>query len=444
MKIIVWGINYAPELTGIGPFNTALCEFLAENGHSVEMVTSFAYYPEWKKNTQDQRRFYRNDQINGVTVRRCWAYIPRRTSAFRRIVHEGSFVVSSLARVILIERSSLFVVVSPPLLLGMAAWVASVVTRTPFVFHVQDLQPDAAVGLGMLKKGWLTKVLYKIESFAYAKAARVSGISNGMLEMFRKKSVPEGKLIMFPNGIRLPSTSANRGMFRARHRISENNFLAIYSGNLGVKQGLNILIEAAKELKVRRLARVNDSESGDLITIVVAGDGAMRNALVESVANAQLKNVLLLPLQSETEYREMLADANCTLITQQSGTGSFFFPSKLMSAAAAAKPVVTVADEDSELARAVRSGGFGINVLPDRPDLLANTLIMLSSEETQPSVQSKMGVAGIQFAQQFEMTSILKKFCEQLKAVVEGETIRPVARDHVIVSKKHDANSAGK
>src|SRR2546425_1041573 len=115
MRVIVWGINYAPEITGIAPHNVALCEFLKKQGADVE--------------------------------------------------------------------------------------------RAPFVFHVQDLQPDAAVGLGMLRAGWFTRVLYGLEAFAYRRAARVSGISEEILEAFRRKGVPEKKLILFPNGVAIPQRS---------------------------------------------------------------------------------------------------------------------------------------------------------------------------------------------------------------------------------------------
>lgn len=386
MNVIIWGINYAPELTGIAPFNSALCEFLIERGCNVEMVASFAYYPEWKKRKEDIGCIYRTDWVRGVKVHRCWAYVPRRVSALRRMVHEASFVLLSLLRVLRLKKPSIFVVVSPPLLLGIAAWIASVLKQAPFMLHVQDLQPDAAVGLGMLKEGWLTKMLYWIEGFAYAKAVRVSGISEGMLEMFRKKGVREQKVILFPNGVRLPAELSRPGLFRSRNRISEETFLAVYSGNLGIKQGLDVLIDASHELRIRE---ERESEGGiprEKIMIVIAGDGARRAVLSERIASMGIKNVLLLPLQSETGYREMLSDANCSLITQQSGTGSFFFPSKLLSALASGKPVLTVADEDSELAKAVRTGRFGMNVLPGRPDLLATALLRLAESDRRETV----------------------------------------------------------
>src|SRR5438093_683460 len=207
MRIIVWGINYAPEITGIAPHNVALCEFLQRQGEEVEMVTTFAYYPAWRKQAKDRRLLYRTDEINGVPVHRCWHFVPMRVSALKRILHEATFIFTSILRVLSLKRPDIYVIVSPPLLLGLAAWIVSTLKRAPFIFHVQDLQPDAAVGLGMLKPGMFTRLLYGLEALAYSKATRVSGISPEMIVSFRRKNIAAAKCIYFPNGVVLPKAS---------------------------------------------------------------------------------------------------------------------------------------------------------------------------------------------------------------------------------------------
>jgi colanic acid biosynthesis glycosyl transferase WcaI len=385
MKIAVWGINYSPELTGIAPFNRALCEYLASQGHQVGAITGFPYYPVWRKRDQDRGQWFRTEVLNGVVIRRCWLYVPTVVGPLRRMLHEASFVLVSLLRVLALPKPDLFVVISPPLPLGIAAWIASVIKGVPFVLHVQDLQPDAAVGLGMVRPGLLTRVLYWMESFAYSRAARVSGISRGMLGKFREKGVPEDKLIYFPNGVELPIDLPPAGRFRERHGLSPDAFVAMYSGNLGVKQGLDVLIEAARLLQSWEespiSARTRSPFAGDRpVRIVVAGDGARRVHLAELIRQYALDNVLLLPLQLEDCYREMLADADCSVITQQEGTGSFFFPSKLLTSLAVGKPVITVADVDSELAHTTMDGRFGINVLPNQPEALARAIRSLADD----------------------------------------------------------------
>jgi colanic acid biosynthesis glycosyl transferase WcaI len=217
MRVIVWGINYAPEVTGIAPYNVMLCEFLRGEGHDVEMVTTFPYYPMWRKRAEDRGSLYRTSSVNGVPVHRCWHYVPAQVSSAKRILHEGTFVSTSLFRVLSLRRPDVYVIVSPPLLLGAAASLVARVKGAPFLFHVQDLQPDAAVGLGMLRTGWFTRALYALERMAYTHAARVSGIGAGMLQAFRDKGVAERKLVYFPNGIDLPQpTDIRRRAVSAR------------------------------------------------------------------------------------------------------------------------------------------------------------------------------------------------------------------------------------
>ncbi len=408
MNITVWGINYSPEVTGIAPYNTALCEFLCRQGHTVRMVTSFPYYPAWRKLPDDSGWFFRKDNMDGVETHRCWHYVPRRPGTLKRILHEVSFAVSSLLRLWRLPRPDVFVVVSPPLLLGAAAWLLTRIKPAPVIFHVQDLQPDAALGLGMLKPGWFMGLLYRLEAFAYARATRVSAISRGMLSALTRKGVPVGKQIYFPNGVALPDTLPAPGRFRARNGLRADDFVAVYSGNLGVKQGLEVLVEAAAQLKHPRTH------------LVICGDGAMRVPLAARIQESILRNVRLLELQSEAHYLDMLRDADVTLITQQRGSGASFFPSKLLRSLALAKPVLTVADEQSELARALAEGRFGINVTPGNAQELAHALDALAAA---PEMLREFGAAGRRFVEQFEQTRVFHDFETQLKALAPASGV---------------------
>jgi colanic acid biosynthesis glycosyl transferase WcaI len=403
MRIVVWGINYAPEITGIAPHNVAVCEFLQRHAHNVEMVTTFAYYPAWRKRSEDRHKVFRTDRINGVPVHRCWHFVPARVTAWKRIVHEAAFVLTSTIRVLSLERPGIFVIVSPPLLLGTAAWFVGKLKGAPFVFHVQDLQPDAAVRLGILKAGLFTRALYRLEAFAYKHAVRVAGISDEILEAFRHKGVPEHKLILFPNAVALPDRGEipPTGKFRAKHGFAPNEFLAIYAGNLGIKQGLNLLLDAAGLLR-----------SDKNIRIVIAGDGAVREMLEQDAHERSLTNLSILPLQFGSDYKELLVDADVSLITQQSGSGNAFFPSKLLITLAYSSPVVTVSDEGSALARVVAEGRFGRNILPGKAELLAGTLRDLMQNRQQ---LRDWGVAGRNYVQRFEQRKVLEKFVARLE-----------------------------
>jgi colanic acid biosynthesis glycosyl transferase WcaI len=405
--IIVWGINYPPEVAGIAPCNAALCEHLRAQSHRVRMVTSFAYYPEWRKLPEDRGRFYRRETIRGVEVHRCWHFVPRRPATITRILHELSFVLFSWLKVMSLPRPDVYVVVSPPLLLGVAAWVASRLKRAPFVFHVQDLQPDAAQTLGMLKEGLMLRTLRAIESLAYRKAALVTGIIPGMTRAFAHKGVPESKIAIFSNGIELPATDGfpPAGRFRQRAGVAADEFLGTYSGNLGAKHGVEILLEAARLMSGRR------------IRLVICGDGARREFLEQRARELGLTNVLFLPLQSDAEYQELMVDSDMYFVTQQAGSGALFFPSKLLKGLAFSKAIIVVADGQSELTRAAAEGQFALVVNPDNPAALAAAVERLAADPTE---RAALGVAGRKYAEQFELKGVLAGFESRLMEVIDA------------------------
>jgi len=411
VKIIVWGINYAPEQTGIAPYNTGLCTHLATAGHEVRMLTTFSYYPEWRKADDDRGQLYRTDTIDNVRVHRCWHYVPRRPNAWRRMIHEATFVVTSFLRLIFLPSPAVIVAISPPLLLGVAAWLASVLKRSRYVFHVQDMQPDAAVMLGLLKPGLLTRALYFLERLAHKHASVVSGITPGMLKLFAAKGVPRSHQLLFPNWMPEISVSLpEKGAFRRKNSIPPDAFLAAYSGNLGKKQGLDAILDLAQAMQSdQEKFRIN---SALRIIFVIAGDGVEKAALETKIARDKLHNVILLPLQSKPGYHQLLVDADVCLVTQQPGSGSLFFPSKLLTILAHGRPVVTVADPGGELEESVLTGGFGWSVAPGRTGQFADAL---REAAANPLEREKRGREGAAWVRQFSHENVLASFERELR-----------------------------
>jgi colanic acid biosynthesis glycosyl transferase WcaI len=257
----------------------------------------------------------------------------------------------------------------------------------------------------MVKNQFVIKCLYRLEAFAYARASRVSGISSGMISAFSKKNVPREKQIYFPNGVHIIDRRywPAKGTFRKAKGIKDDDFLVVYSGNMGVKQGLEILIEAARIVKNPR------------VHFLFCGEGNQRESLEALVRKYNLPNITMLPLQPSAQHRELLNDADVCVITQQAGAGGSFFPSKLLMTLAFAKPVLTVADETSELARASVVGKFGINVHPGHPDALASAIETMANS---PGKLAEFGASGFQFVEQFRFSTVLSAFEQELLKLV--------------------------
>jgi len=205
VKIAVLGINYWPDETGIAPFTTGKCEYLASCGHTVTAFTGMPYYPAWKVPDEYRRRLSTREQKSGVAIVRSWLYVPKRLSPMKRIAHEASFVLSAALRSIgrgSRDRPDILIVITPPLALGLAALVLSRKWKIPFIQHVADLQPDAAVDLGMLSPNGFTRVLYAIERLSYRRASVISTLTNSMRDKILKKGIAPEKVILSPDWAR--------------------------------------------------------------------------------------------------------------------------------------------------------------------------------------------------------------------------------------------------
>src|SRR6516165_5316745 len=295
MSIVVWGINYAPEKIGIAPCNVALCEFLARKKFDVTMLTAFSYYPAWKKSKEDASKIFGSETINGVRVLRCWHYVPERLNAANRILHEFSFVVCSFFRALCLPKPDLWIVVSPPLLLALAIRLVSFLRGGRYLLHLQDLQPDAAIHLGMIQSAQLIRALRTAESAGYRGAWRISVITSGMRDLLCKRGVAREKLILLPNGT-YPREPAVEGEFRAAYSVNKASFLVVYSGNIGVKQGLHNVVESFRHVR------------NQAIQLIVCGEGAERQRLLEFASG--MANVRFADLLEGEDYNKMLADAN--------------------------------------------------------------------------------------------------------------------------------------
>ena len=412
MRLLVLGINYAPEVTGIAPYTTDLCAYLRRRGHTVRAITTFPYYPEWAKRPGDRHRLFRREEIDGVLVYRCWHYIPDPRRRGGRILHELSFGVTAFLRALVLPRPDLVLVVSPPLVLTLVAWLLSHLKGGRYVVHVQDLPLDGVLALGLLRPGWPWRWLRAAETFAYRHARFVSGISPGMVASFRARGLPRRQCLLFPNWVPPPRPRAtpppDRAALLLRFGLPTDAFLAFYSGNLGLKQGLDVLVDTAALLAA--LA----TDGAPRVHVVVAGAGASRRALESQCQTLPAGVLTLLPLLAPDDYADLLAATDVSIITQVAGAGNFCFPSKLLRITSARRAVVAVADAQSELALAVRGGGFGVVVPPGQPAALAACLRSLARQPERVAALAAHGTWGDQFA----ADQLLPRFEQQLQSVL--------------------------
>ena len=409
---MILSINYWPEETGIGAFTTCRAKYLASVGHEVTVCTTFPYYPEWKVADAYRGRLAQTEERKGVRILRSYAYVPRPVTSLKRLLHEASFVAGSLVRAIAAGRPDVLLVVSPPLGLALSAVLLSRMWRIPFVFDVEDLQPDAAAELGMLPK-WALRFLYAIERMAYRNAAQVSTITRGMRTNIVRKGVPPEKVVLFEPRAddALFDIGVEEGLaFRQKFGL-EGKFLVTHSGNLGVKQGLEVVLEAAA------LNREDES-----LVFVLVGNGSARDFIMQRAGQMQLNNVRFLPLLGEQEFRGLLGASDVCLVTQRKSVSDIVFPSKLVTYFAAGCPVIASVNPASEAAQAVRDSGAGLVVEPEDAVALRNAIRALRSCDLQEHQRFARSYAGLRWS-----PARVLKFVERSLAAVSRTVPDPFA-----------------
>ncbi len=388
MRVLILSVNYWPEVTGIGAVTTYRAEYLASAGHEVEVCTAFPYYPDWKVPPEYSGKLGRKEKRNGVSIVRSYAYVPNPVTPLKRILFEASFIIGVTLRALLRKRPDVLLVVSPPLGLAATAILLSRLWSVPYVFDVQDLQPDSASDLDMLPK-WAVKLLYKVENAAYRHARLVTTLTPSMRQKiiakgFREDQVELLEMRMDDTLIDLPPQEGIE--FRQRYDLKEK-FLVTHSGNMGVKQGLDVILDAAA------LNRADDS-----MLFLCVGNGSDCDRIKRRAAELDLVNVRFLPLLDAREFRGLMAASNVCLVTQLQSVSEVAFPSKIVTYLAAGRPIVASVNPECEVARITRESGAGKVVEAENPLALLEVVRSLRNADLRKAGENARTYAGMRWS----------------------------------------------
>lgn len=406
MKILVYGLNYAPELTGIGKYTGEMAEWLAARGHEVRVITTPPYYPDWKVGAGYRAGAYCREQRGGVSVWRAPLWVPVNPGGLKRLIHLASFALSSLPLLLrqVFWRPQLVWVAAPAFFCVPGALVTARLSGAAAWLHVQDYEIDAAFDLGMLKGQRLRRFVLGVEGWLLRRFDRVSTISHKMVERARDKGVAGERIRLFRNwvdtGAITPLTAPSD--YRRRLGIPDQAVVALYSGNMGNKQGLEILGEVAIRLRDQPELR-----------FVFCGNGSGREALEQQCAG--LANVQFLDLQPLDQLNDLLGLADVHLLPQRADAADLVMPSKLTGMLASGRPVIVTAHAGTELAITVAN--CGLVVPPEDPAALSAALLSLAGDAAE---RRRLGIVSRDYAaRQLNRDTILASFEADLKLTLQ-------------------------
>lgn len=408
MRVLIIGLNYLPESTSIGPYTADLAEYLARLGHEVNVVTGFPLAPQWRIWDGYRGRLVMRENINGIRVLRTYLYVPERPRrAVNRILFDMSFALSSLGGGLASGPCDVILVISPPLQVGLVGWLLGMLKRAPFFFHIQDLVPDAAIATGMLDaNGFAARTGRAMERFVYRRASAIGVICEGFVRNLVLKGVPPGKIALLPNYIDLgfiqPQPRMNE--FRIQHGIPEKTFLAMYSGSVALKQGLETFVDAA--------AKFGPAED---VLFCLIGEGPYLPELIARAGAAGARNIKFLPLQPREMLPVQLSAADALVITQRRSITDVVFPGKLLYYMAAARPLLAAVSADSETGRFISSQNVGVVVPPEEPSALADAVRRLQGNREYLETLGANARRTVEL--QFDRDKVLERFASRLEAL---------------------------
>ena len=386
---------------------------LSEHGHEIRVVTAPPYYPQWRVTSGYSAWRYKSEWIGQVSVMRCPLWVPRSPTGLTRLIHLASFALSSIPALLrqVWWRPDVVLLIAPTLFCAPAAWFVARMSGARAWLHIQDFELDAAIALGLLKSPVLQRIMRQFESFWILHFHKVSTISEAMLDRLQEKNVEPARCMLFPNWVDTRSIypMQNPSAFRAELGISHHQVVALYAGNMGEKQGLEIIINAAQLL----------SDDFNLV-FVIAGAGTARIRL-EQMAQG-MANVHWLPIQPLERMNDLLNLADIHLLPQLAGAADLVMPSKLTGMFASGRPVVATAARGTHLADVITDRG---EVTP--PGDTTGFAAAIQKLSSDPAMRHRYGINARKYAEQhLDYLETVSRFESDLLELVKETESRPI------------------
>ncbi len=360
-RVLLIGYNYAPEPTGIGKYSGEMMAWLAQHGYDCTVVTTYPYYPHWAVQApyRKHRFWYRKETERSasgaeIAVYRCPVYVPAAPTGLKRILLDCSFLFSAFFKVVQLLPGRKFdyvVAVAPSFQFGLLGVLYKKIRGGRLAYHIQDLQIEAARDLRMIKSKKAINLLFGLEQYIFNRSDLVTSVGEGMVAKIRQKT--PRPVALFPNwtDVSLFYPIADRARLKEAFGFRPTDRIALYSGAIGEKQGLEAILHAAVAFRAQ-----------PDVKFVICGSGPYKEKLQALAAALNVPNVVFLPLQPFEKFNDFLNLADVHLVIQKANAGDLVMPSKLTTVLAVGGVALITSNPGSGMHALVRQHGMGILV----------------------------------------------------------------------------------
>ncbi|MCX6281836.1 MAG: glycosyltransferase family 4 protein [Bacteroidetes bacterium] len=382
MRILIISQYFIPE-TG-APQNRLFqwARLLSLKGDTVEVLTAMPNYPEMKIHPAYKGRFYFTETIQDIRIHRAWIYAGSSKAIMPRLANYFSFVFTSL--MVGLFRTGNYDYVfceSPPLFLGISAYLLKVFKGARLIFNVSDLWPESAEKLGLVTNRFILRLATSLEKFMYRKSFLITGQTRGIVQNISSR-FPQKKVFWFKNGAdvrELEAIEFDRDL-REKLGFKPGDFLLLYAGIIGYAQGLEVILEAAELLK-----------SEPAIRFLIMGSGPEKEKLLKIKESKELGNVIFFDSRPKKEVIPFIHASDAAVIPlKKLDLFKGAIPSKIFENLALQKPVLLgVEGEAKELL--IENGKAGLAFTPEDPADLAAKVLYLYTHENERKEFGKNG-----------------------------------------------------
>ena len=384
LRVLIIGMYYSPELTGNAPYTSGLAEHLAARGDEVTVLAGLPHYPAWRIAPGTPRALIRRETIRDVTVIRAAHYVPAVQSAIKRALYEGTFALTGFLATLRMPRPDAILGIVPNLSSGVLARLTGERLGVPFGLLFQDLMGRAAIQSGIAGGEAVANATAAAEAWAARGARAIGVVAEAFTPYLVSLGVPEQSIAHIPNWTRLAAPTMTVPETRARFGWADGDQVVLHAGNMGLKQGLEQVVEAARTA----------AERARPMRFVFSGGGNQAGAL--RAAARGLPNVSFLGVQPDGIHASLLAAADVLLVSERATQIGMSLPSKLTSYFAAGRPIVAAVLPGGGSAREVERSGAGLLVPAGEPERLLEALASLRAE---PALVAELTASGPAYAE---------------------------------------------